>query len=136
MNLFVYGTLKTNGRFWQTTLAPREGQPDSIKGFNLYDLGSFPAIVKAGRGKPVVRGEVFLDVPESLLPRLDAIEGVPHLYNREMIRTEGGHECWVYFMNAKPTYGTRIKSGEWIVEPPMSAEKRKAMKAALYGEDD
>lgn len=112
MKLFVYGTLKTGGRFWASALAPQVGVPDKVAGFELYDLGPFPAVVR-GAQKAVVHGEVFL-IDEPTLVNLDRIEGYPGLYDRAEVTTAGGHAAWVYFMRARPRSAQRLADGVWL----------------------
>lgn len=114
--IFVYGTLKTGGYFWKRALAPKVGVVDAISGFDLYDLGSFPAMVKAKTDKPVVHGEVFSEVDDATLAMLDRIEGVPMLYSRDEVITHEGEKCWVYHMNKKPTRAQRLPDGVWTDE--------------------
>ncbi len=81
MKVFVYGTLKRGfyaNHFLSEARFLGEG---IIEGYEMYDLGSFPAIVE-GKGK--VKGEVY-EVDRKTLNTLDFYEGVPTLYKREMV---------------------------------------------------
>jgi gamma-glutamylaminecyclotransferase len=89
--IFVYGTLKKGdcragvlggGRFI--------GNARTTDAFTLYSCGSFPAMVmpEDKELQTGVHGELY-EVPESLLDnRLDAIEGVPNLYDRGIAKIQ------------------------------------------------
>ena len=113
--LFVYGTLKRGGsRHWILQDFPFLGRAKA-KGFVLYDLGPYPAMVY---GDGVVYGEVY-DVPEEVLRDLDWVEGVPVLYRRELIKVvfQDGFslKTWAYIYNGSVKGFPRIESGEWNV---------------------
>jgi gamma-glutamylcyclotransferase (GGCT)/AIG2-like uncharacterized protein YtfP len=113
--LFVYGTLKRGGsRHWLLQDFPFLGRAKA-KGFMLYDLGPYPAMVP---GAGVVYGEVY-EVPEEVLQSLDWVEGVPILYKRELIEVvfEDGFslKAWAYVYNGDVKGYSRIESGEWRV---------------------
>lgn len=84
--VFVYGTLKTSGK-----LHPHMYSADAVKvnegyveGYALYDLGSYPCVMPSP-GVAKVYGELYT-VPEQGIHRLDKVEGVPYLYQRENAR--------------------------------------------------
>ncbi|WP_424160298.1 gamma-glutamylcyclotransferase family protein [Thermocrinis sp.] len=111
--LFVYGTLKRGGtRNWLLEGFPFLGRAKA-KGFVLYDLGPFPAMVP---GAGLVYGEVY-EVSEEILRDLDWIEGVPILYRRELIDVvfEDGFslKAWAYIYNGNVKGFPRIEDGEW-----------------------
>jgi gamma-glutamylcyclotransferase (GGCT)/AIG2-like uncharacterized protein YtfP len=90
--LFVYGTLKRG----QANHGHLQGAPclgeASLEGASLHDLGPFPmAIASEGR----VFGELYA-VPTAVLPRLDAFEGCPRLYQRHWLTLTDGRQAWVY----------------------------------------
>lgn len=80
--LFVYGILKE--RF--------EGTPATIKA-KCYNLGAYPAITELGSGHKV-HGKI-ITVDAETLEELDAIEGFPYLYHRQIIEIDGVY-CQVY----------------------------------------
>jgi gamma-glutamylcyclotransferase (GGCT)/AIG2-like uncharacterized protein YtfP len=113
--LFVYGTLKRGGsRHWILQNFPLLGLAKA-KGFVLYDLGPYPAMVP---GAGVVYGEVY-EVSEEALQALDWVESVPVLYRRELIEVvfEDGFslKAWAYIYNGNVKGFPRIEDGEWKV---------------------
>jgi gamma-glutamylcyclotransferase (GGCT)/AIG2-like uncharacterized protein YtfP len=113
--LFVYGTLKRGGsRHWILQDFPFLGRAKA-KGFALYDLGPYPAMVC---GDGVVYGEVY-EVPEEAIQALDWVEGVPVLYRRELIEVvfEDGLslKACAYIYNGSVKGFPRIEDGEWKV---------------------
>ncbi|AEH23209.1 AIG2 family protein [Thermodesulfobacterium geofontis OPF15] len=111
--LFVYGTLR-KGECRHSTLADCKflGYAKA-KGFLLYNVSSFPGMVQ---GEGEVIGEVY-EIPESLLERLDLIEGVPELFKRELIEVvlEDGTiiSVYAYLYNKGVDNKLLIPSGNW-----------------------
>lgn len=101
--IFVYGTLLKGKCNYNRFLAPAEPEMrGEIEGFEMYDLGAFPAIVK-GEGR--VKGEVYRVNPEQLA-RIDRLEGEGTLYIKEKVKVVGYcfHEevdAYVYIYNHK-----------------------------------
>ena len=97
IKVFVYGSLKRG--YWNNTLL-RDSKflhnattVDSK--FDMYDLGSFPAVV---RGVSKIYGEVY-SIDEETLSKLDALEGNGSFYNREeiLVDCDGEHSrAWIY----------------------------------------
>lgn len=86
-NVFVYGTLM-NGQYNHNSYlagAKLLGKA-TTEGYDMYDLGSFPGIVK---GNGSVKGELYEMAAEDIV-RLDYLEGEGSLYNRACVsvRTE------------------------------------------------
>ena len=121
--VFVYGTLRT-----PTTDTPPEdtryhpqvagliksSEPAHLEAAQMFDLGSYPAIVRGAGG---VLGEV-LTVPPQALKIMDRIEGHPTFFKREQakVQTELGTAlAWVYWAPKGLTIGRcRIESGDWF----------------------
>ena len=121
--LFTYGTLLP-GEIRHAILteagAHRLGPATTEPGYQLLDLGAFPALVKAKLGQVV--GELY-EIDQATLDYLDRIEGHPHFYRREPIfldptssRLLGGRIAISYFgrqatdrMDHLPV----IASGDW-----------------------
>jgi gamma-glutamylcyclotransferase (GGCT)/AIG2-like uncharacterized protein YtfP len=116
--LFVYGTLKrgfplhhhlAEARF---VAAARTGP-----GFTLYQLDWYPAMVADPEGAGV-SGELF-EVPDSLFPVLDEVEGAPHRYHRlpvaivERDRLPTAEQALAYVYRQPVLGRARIESGEW-----------------------
>ena len=101
--IFVYGTLLKGKCNYNRFLAPAEPEMrGEIEGFEMYDLGAFPAIVK-GEGR--VKGEVY-KVTSEQLAKIDRLEGEGILYIKEKVKVEGYcfHEeldAYVYIYNHK-----------------------------------
>ena len=119
--VFVYGTLKSGGSrgldTWQDEYLesdfrfeedPQTGMSVPVQmhlesrgkavtknnDFEMFDLGSFPALIP---GEKYIQGEVWEVDGELLSFHLDAIEGYPNLYNRTKTETSQGL-AWVYYM--------------------------------------
>lgn len=101
-NIFVYGTLLKGRSNYNRYLAPLEPMAEgTISGYTMYDLGSFPGIVK-GNGK--VKGEVYR-VDKNTLEQINYLEGEGDLYIITPVKVEvnGGayFESVVYVYNHK-----------------------------------
>lgn len=97
--VFVYGTLKSGGQirglnqFGDGAVIVGKAQtvyPD----YDMIDLGAFPGVVKGGTYK--IQGEVW-EVDDQTMQDLDAIEGYPDFYNREVTMTTQG-KAWMYYL--------------------------------------
>jgi len=102
MNLvFVYGTLmrdRSNHKYYlEDSSFLGIG---SIKGYALYDLGSYPGIRKDEN--ECTRGEVF-EVDDKTMSRLDKLEGEGFLYIRKVLKVEMGNglvqDAYAYIWN-------------------------------------
>ena len=105
--IFVYGTLKKG--FGNNRILDNEtfvGR-DTITGWNMIDLGPFPAIVA---GTKHIIGEVW---EVNSLQELDLLEGFPSFYDRVQVDTIHGN-AWVYVMDDNTMNDTIIETGEWI----------------------
>ena len=102
--VFVYGTLLKGMSNYDDYLAyAKFVSKAEIDGFDMYDLGHFPGIVK-GKGK--VKGEIY-EVDDELLEDLDFLENNGNLYIREKVNTEFG-EVYVYVYNKSIENMTQI----------------------------
>lgn len=111
--VFVYGSL-------------RQGQPNhrylkgqeylgeyKIVGFDMYNVGSFPAIVP---GSGIVRGEAYR-VDDAALARLDRLEGHPRMYRREQVAIEGILITllgWAYVWQRSVSGMVAVPAGDWV----------------------
>ena len=78
MRLFVYGSLKRNGRHHRELCgAPFLGEARTPAGYALEPLGEYLALIEAD-GAGSVPGELF-EVDESRLAALDEFEGDPYV---------------------------------------------------------
>jgi len=100
--VFVYGTLKSGNatrgmQYFEGAEFLGVGlTSDNL--FDIYDLGSFPAVTE---GKFKIKGEVYA-VDDETFAYLDAIEGYPDFYNRKQISvriSSAKVTAWVYFID-------------------------------------
>lgn len=104
VQLFVYGSLKRDGQHHEELRGARfVAEARTVPGFRLVTLelgpASYSALVRAPGSPSMVRGELF-EVPEELLPALDAFEGSE--YERGQLRlsapaTAPGRSALAYF---------------------------------------
>ena len=100
--VFVYGTLKSGGEIRGLN---QFGEGASIVGkaktkypdYEMSDLGAFPGVFL--NGKFHIQGEVW-EVSDKVLEQLDAIEGYPDFYNKQVVHTTQG-KAWMYFLPDK-----------------------------------
>ncbi len=130
--LFVYGTLMraaatvAMGRDMRARLdAEGDWLGAATLGGRLYDLGTYPGLIRSTRSDERVHGEVYrLRDPRASLVWLDAYEGLPvgqtqsgHEYERVVDRTtlaDGTHiEVWVYALISEPDRTRVIPTGRW-----------------------
>jgi len=104
--VFVYGTLLKGQSNYNRFLAPANPvMRGEIDGFEMYDLGAFPGIVR-GDGK--VKGEVYR-VTKKQLEEIDRLEGEGILYKKESVKVEGNFfedrtvTAYVYIYNQSVT---------------------------------
>lgn len=85
--VFVYGTLMKGGLNHEHLENSTFLRNATLKGYDMYNVGIFPAIIR-GRGKAI--GELY-EVPLSDLPSLDKLEGEGSYYIRkcEIVESEG-----------------------------------------------
>lgn len=89
MLIFTYGTLKKGFRN-HILLAASKYVQDAVTRplYRLYDCGMYPCLVKdtTGNGRSI-HGEIY-EIDDVTLQRLDQLEGVPWLYQRDKIELE------------------------------------------------
>ena len=110
MKAFVYGSLK-KGHWNNSVLGDSEflGR-GTARGYDLVDLGSFPAVYRASYNgdKKLVSGELY-QIDEGTLERLDWLEGNGSFYQRELTTIEideEEHEAYIYEF-LEPDRGTK-----------------------------
>lgn len=100
-NLFVYGSLKSNGGGSSLMKACERVRHAQVGGI-LYDIdGEYPALVLYG--KSAVKGEIWR-CPNGLLPSLDFYEGVADGLFRRVGVDIDGTACWTYVAGPKLTH--------------------------------
>lgn len=118
IRVFVYGTLKKgHGNHRCLEGAVFEGKAETRPNeWKMVSLGAFPAIIpiEMGAASPI-KGETYL-VDETILARLDRLEGYPGFYNRSNIFVHPGPgqcvEALVYYLEGYRN-APLVESGEW-----------------------
>ena len=109
----VYGSLR-KGLMNHTVIHEAEFVGEGIvKGFGMYSLGAYPALVREGRHVPVVV-EMY-EVTPKIMAGLDNLEGFPSYYTRKLCPILINGEsvpAWVYYMDRTFTKGF-VTSGDW-----------------------
>lgn len=127
VKVFVYGTLKQGHGNHAVYLNNQQSEflgNASIEGYDLFDLGPFPAIVpQLNPSSNRVFGELY-EVTSEVAHRLDSLEGFNPknpsngLYNKAGVTVllEDGLEhpdVLVYFMQKVPDRSKHIEQGVW-----------------------
>lgn len=110
--LFAYGTLKRGGRGNRWLAGQRYvGEAVTEPTYRLYDLGTYPGLVKDGSAGLAVKGELW-EVDEACLAELDDYEYAPELYTREPVAVQGADRPAESFLYNKPI-PAGAKSGDF-----------------------
>jgi len=125
IKVFVYGSLKRG--YWNSYILENSefiGEAE-IKGYDLFDVGSFPAIVEQIPFEDRfelkrVQGEIYLVDPDTV-ERLDRLEGVlpgnNGMYLRKMATAidedRKSHLVYVYVWNQSTDRLTLIEGESW-----------------------
>lgn len=104
----VYGSLREGLHNHVLLMNCEKISTETIQGFDMYCLGSFPVVYK-GEGEITI--EVY-EVPDSTMPSLDGLEGHPDWYRRELVPTSQG-EAWLYVMQDEYPEAPKVDSGNW-----------------------
>jgi len=115
--VFVYGTLKSGG---ELRGLDRFGDGATIVGkaktvypdYEMADLGAFPGVFL--NGKYHIEGEVW-EVDDDTMEHLDAIEGYPDFYNRQLTHTTEG-KAWMYYLAGDTYKSYKGERGNQVVE--------------------
>jgi gamma-glutamylaminecyclotransferase len=110
--LFVYGTLQRGGCRHAPLASQRFlGEARTAPLYRLYDLGSYPGLVRADDGG-VVHGELY-EVDRALVPVLDALEGAPDWFDLAPVEIAGrAGPVWAYYYRQAPS-GRPVAGGRW-----------------------
>ena len=129
--LFVYGTLMraaatvAMGRDMRARLdAEGDWLGAATLGGRLYDLGTYPGLIRSTRSDERVHGEVYrLRDPRASLVWLDAYEGLPasqsrgseyeRVVDRATLADGARLDAWVYSLIAEPAITRLIAGGRW-----------------------
>ncbi|MBK6744037.1 MAG: gamma-glutamylcyclotransferase [Hydrogenophilales bacterium] len=110
---FTYGSLMCADIMSRVCAVDLRSVPATLPGFSRHPVrdATYPGIQPAGNAR--VDGLLYLDLPESAWPRLDAFEG--EMYARTLVQVElsGGHtaETWAYVF--KPEHRHLLMTGDW-----------------------
>ena len=115
--VFVYGTLKSGG---ELRGLDRFGDGATIVGkaktvypdYEMADLGAFPGVFL--NGEYHIEGEVW-EVDEDTMEDLDAIEGYPDFYNRQLTHTTEG-KAWMYYLAGDTYKSYKGERGNQVIE--------------------
>jgi gamma-glutamylcyclotransferase (GGCT)/AIG2-like uncharacterized protein YtfP len=115
--VFVYGTLKSGG---ELRGLDRFGDGATIVGkaktvypdYEMADLGAFPGVFLNGEFH--IEGEVW-EVDDDTMEDLDAIEGYPDFYNRQLTHTTEG-KAWMYYLAGDTYKSYKGERGNQVVE--------------------
>lgn len=115
--IFVYGTLRRglhNHRVMgdDCTFLDYATCPD----VRIYDINGYFPGVQYAPGYQVL-GELFQIEDESVIERLDRLEGHPRHYRREIMPTSGG-PAWIYIYQFPVRENQAIPSGDWKKRGP------------------
>jgi len=127
---FTYGSLMCDDIMAKVAGAALVATPARLDGYRRSPVigEAYPGMVPMGG--EAVEGVLYLDLPESAWPRLDAFEGDE--YRREQVPVQladGRVEmAWTYVF--KPEYAARLGVGEWDFERFLATGK--ARFEALY----
>lgn len=138
MRLFVYGTLRPGGRFWEqiADLVSAVGSTGTLTGYRLIAGPSYPLATPAPDGEFPTTGvvgepvEVDDAVAGQLLAITDTIEGAPELFGR--VEVAG---MWCYLATPQTLVevgGTPVASGDWFDVDPSAREAWEAALAMPY----
>lgn len=118
--VFVYGTLRQgNGNHQLLETANLVGTGKTCgEHYTMISLGGFPAVYLTG-DVPII-GELYDQVDERTMNRLDMLEGYPSFYNRtevEVIIDGEPDTAWMYYFEGDARharYGDSvIATGNW-----------------------
>jgi gamma-glutamylcyclotransferase (GGCT)/AIG2-like uncharacterized protein YtfP len=89
------------------------GRARTLPRYALLDLGAYPGLVhQPGEGRSI-QGEVY-EIAESLIKRLDRIEGAPNLFRLEPVLIDDHPgEVFAYFYQQRTEGFSPIKDGCW-----------------------
>jgi gamma-glutamylcyclotransferase (GGCT)/AIG2-like uncharacterized protein YtfP len=127
LRLFVYGSLRRDapgGRHDLLAGRARYLEAARIRG-RLYDLGSYPGLVRAPGRDDWVRGELYLLAARQVLAELDEYEGYdpgnraasPFVRVLDSVSLDSGRgtRAWVYEFTGPTARRPRILSGDYLL---------------------
>ncbi len=114
--IITYGSLRKGGSNYEYCLKEKSFKclwEGKIKGFDLYDLGSYPVVIK-GNGEVVV--EVF-EVSEDLFNRIERMEKSAGYKQKEIVANKIKGTIWFFDDERLKRYHTnakKIEHGDYI----------------------
>ncbi len=128
---FTYGSLMCEDIMGAVcATAPLMPTPARLEGFRRAPVlgAEYPGMVPAAGG--LVEGVLYLDLPATAWPRLDAFEGDEYCRSAVEVELADGRRltAWAYVF--KPEYAARLGEGEW--DFARFLETGKARFEALY----
>lgn len=110
--LFVYGSLmRGQEHACELRDACWVGAARTAAAYTLVAVGRYPALLAGGAH--AVAGELY-EVPADDLPRLDAFEQHPDVYQRAAVQLADGRVVQGYLMPAHRARGAElVPSGDW-----------------------
>jgi gamma-glutamylcyclotransferase (GGCT)/AIG2-like uncharacterized protein YtfP len=110
--VFVYGTL-LSGLGNHDLLKDSEliAKDVLLGGFQMYDVGYFPACIHTGNMNDTIIGEIY-KINKKTLERLDFLEGYPDHYNRIQI-SDMKAPTWIYMWETMRDNLEQVWSGNW-----------------------
>jgi len=112
VKVFVYGTLRAGqANHYLLRQATLLGACQLASGYQLYDLGAYPAAKKSDAGNVPLVGEVYR-VDDETLAALDLLEEYPREYTRERVETHYGL-AWIYLYCLSTAHLPLIPNGDW-----------------------
>lgn len=121
MLLFVYGTLKSGGKYHDYLGEAQLVAEHAVAKGEIYETGlGYPAMVLTETGE--VKGEVY-DIPEELWPAIDYLEGYTggastDLFDKLEIEVAAGSKMLktvVYIAKNKTQLKEKVETGNWDV---------------------
>lgn len=115
----VYGSLRPGETAMHYMQGRAEHLGTSRVSGTLHKVGWYPGMKRiTDDGEFISEGPtVVVDVYAVKDPRLgellDGYEGYPHLFGRHKLKTEEGHEAWVYEYNGDVSNKELVPSGDW-----------------------
>lgn len=113
---FTYGSLMCADIMEAVCAAQAAAQPARLDGFARYPVvgQAYPGMVPSSGAS--VEGVLYLDLPTSAWPRLDAFEGEEYVREAVEVTLADGRRlaAWTYVF--KPEFAARLGAGEWDFE--------------------
>ena len=118
--VFVYGTLKSGG---ELRGLDRFGDGATIVGkaktvypdYEMADLGAFPGVFLNGEYWGIYNMREKINEHFIAMEDLDAIEGYPDFYNRQLTHTTEG-KAWMYYLAGDTYKSYKGERGNQVVE--------------------